>query len=96
MLLAKAAKERIQKQQQQQAGSSSSSANANAKQVQIDLVDSQGKGLIHRDIFASTKDKVVNADETLGQKRGDVFGLSGAYDVYPETGEYDVSSNFVR
>ena len=86
MLIAKAAKERAQKQQQ--------SSSAAVKEVKVDTVDTQWRGLIHRDVFASTIEKVVTADENLGKKRGDVFGVKGSYDLYPETGEYDVSMVF--
>jgi len=51
-----------------------------------------GQQLVHRDVFASTKDKVVAASTNLdGSKMGDAFGLKGTYDLFPEnSGDYDV------
>lgn len=57
--------------------------------------DSSGKSLVHRDVFASTKDKVVQGSDgkSGGGKLGEVFGLRGGYDLFPETtGSYEVSS----
>ena len=47
---------------------------------------------MHRDVFASTKDKVVAATTNLdGSKMGEAFGLKGTYDLFPEnSGDYDV------
>ncbi len=55
--------------------------------------DSSGKLLVHRDVFATTKDKVVQggANTTGSGKLGEVFGLHGGYDLFPETtGSYEV------
>lgn len=49
--------------------------------------------IINRDVFATTVDKVVSAEEDVGKKKGDVFGTSGIYDVFPETGDYEVGNS---
>eukprot|EP01039_Chlorochromonas_danica_P003265 gene3265-3577_t len=55
---------------------------------------SKGQGnVVYRDVFASSKEKVVEvkAEEVLfgGKQHGDAFGLSGTYDIFPENAGYD-------
>lgn len=61
--------------------------------------DEKGQLLVHRDVFLTTKDKVVNAGEDKGQKKdktGEVFGTQGHYDLFPETtGSYEVQRAIV-
>ena len=56
--------------------------------------DSQGNQLVHRDVFATTLDKVVKGTTIVGLngKEGEMFGVGGTYDdVFPESAEYEVS-----
>lgn len=49
--------------------------------------------VIHRDIFSNSFNKVVDSSELeldQDKKQGDVFGLHGNYDIYPETGDFEV------
>jgi hypothetical protein len=48
---------------------------------------------INRDVFATTVDNVVNVEEDMDKKKGDIFGISGIYDVFPETGDYEVKKS---
>ncbi len=51
--------------------------------------------MVYRDVFASTKDKVIErqANEILGNsKKGDSFGLSGSYEIDYGEGESDEES----
>lgn len=48
--------------------------------------------LINRDVFATTLGKVITVDDELGKKQGDSFGARGDYDLFPETGDYEVSA----
>jgi len=56
-----------------------------------------GNQLVHRDVFASTIDKVVPASNVVdgAKMTGDAFGLKGSYDLFPEnSGDYDVRKLF--
>jgi hypothetical protein len=51
----------------------------------------EGKQVINRDVFSSTIDNVVSADDLLNKKVGDVFGLKGEYEEFMEGGDVAVS-----
>lgn len=88
----RAAKERLLAQQQAQ-------LQAQKNREMVVETDAKGRLLVHRDVFASTQDKVVKVGEGEGggvlggkSKIGEVFGLQGGYDLFPETtGSYEVS-----
>ena len=81
----RAKNERLHSQQQQQ------------KEEILLETDKNGQLLVHRDVFATSKDKIVNATASSmnnkeKQKQGEVFGTKGGYDLFPETtGSYEVS-----
>ena len=81
----RAKNERLHSQQQQQ------------KEEIVLETDKNGQLLVHRDVFATSKDKIVNATASSmnnkeKQKQGEVFGTKGGYDLFPETtGSYEVS-----
>ena len=81
----RAKNERLYTQQQQQ------------KEEILLETDKNGQLLVHRDVFATSKDKIVNATASSmnnkeKQKQGEVFGTKGGYDLFPETtGSYEVS-----
>jgi hypothetical protein len=54
----------------------------------------EGKQVINRDVFSSTIDNVVSADDLLNKKVGDVFGLKGEYEEFMEGGDVVVSIFF--
>jgi hypothetical protein len=91
LLSAQAAKERAVKErhlaQQQE---------AEQRREMVLEKDEKGKLLVHRDVFASSRDNVVNVGEGKESKektkRGEVFGTQGGYDLFPETApSYNVS-----
>ena len=62
------------------------------QEFQPSVITSTDTNIIHRDVFATTIDNIVEADRTFGKKVGDAFGLQGEYDLFPETGgEVEVS-----
>ncbi len=93
LLAAQANKDRAQQQRLATAAGDGSSGQkaVNTAQSMVIGTDAHGKALVHRDVFASTADKVVKAGTVAGSNRlGDTFGMHGAYDLYPETAEYEV------
>lgn len=97
LLGAQQAKEQALKQRQQahiqtQLHGPTTSSSSGGKSMVVET-DSSGKLLVHRDVFATTKDKVVQggANTSGSGKLGEVFGLHGGYDLFPETtGSYEV------
>ena len=92
MLIAQATREKLAKAQRERERERETAAAATAGERGREK--ESFSSVVNRDVFATTKDKVVLAEETQGPQ-GDVFGLKGDYDLYPETGEYDVSQHCV-
>lgn len=92
MLIAQATREKLAKAQREREREREAAAAATAGERGREK--ESFSSVVNRDVFATTKDKVVLAEETQGPQ-GDVFGLKGDYDLYPETGEYDVSQHCV-
>jgi hypothetical protein len=89
LLEAQANKERVQQQRLADAASGSSTVKAAPAAIVVGT-DASGKALVHRDVFATTKDKVVRGSLTVaeqGGRLGDSF-LHGKYDI--QTDEYEV------
>jgi len=90
LLQAQAVKEYTQKQKQLQQMTTTMGG------IKVDMVigkDAKGQQLVHRDIFASTHDKIVKGSTIVesGRKAGDIFGTGGVYDYFPEKlGSYEV------
>jgi len=92
LLGAQQAKEHLKQQRILQHTTNITTATNNNNSMVIEK-DTTGKLLVHRDVFASTKDKVVQGgDVKTANKLGEVFGVRGGYDLFPETtGSYEVS-----
>ena len=54
----------------------------------VEKNEATGKDLVHRDVFATTKDKVVNAKSTV-DRGGESFGIHGTYEQHLQTSHYD-------